>query len=113
VPLIYLIGPGYFKNFIFRQKRITMGTLEFITKEDLEQFKQELFAELRRPTFKPLTSKERQKPFIKSYEVLELLGISAGTLQQLRKNGEIKFTKIGGLMYYKYEDIEAMMNRKV
>jgi len=89
-----------------------MGTLEFITKEDLEQFKQELFAELRRPTFKPPTGKDRQKPFIKSYEVRQLLGISPGTLQQLRKSGQIKFSRIGGLMYYRYEDIEAMMSRK-
>ncbi|KIA96598.1 transcriptional regulator [Pedobacter kyungheensis] len=90
-----------------------MGTLEFITKEDLEQFKQELFAELRRPTFKPPAGKDRQKPFIKSYEVRQLLGISPGTLLQLRKSGQIKFTRIGGLMYYKYEDIEAMMNKRV
>jgi len=89
-----------------------MGTLEFITKEDLEQFKQELFAELRRPTFKPPTDKDKQKPFIKSYEVRQLLGISPGTLLQLRKNGQIKFSRIGGLMYYKYEDIEAMMERR-
>jgi hypothetical protein len=89
-----------------------MGTLEFITKEDLEQFKLELFAELRRPTFKPPTGKDKQKPFIKSYEVRQLLGISPGTLLQLRKNGQIKFSRIGGLMYYKYEDIEAMMERR-
>ncbi|RYE59346.1 MAG: DNA-binding protein [Sphingobacteriales bacterium] len=89
-----------------------MGTLEFITKEDLEQFKLELFAELRRPTFKLPTGKDKQKPFIKSYEVRQLLGISPGTLLQLRKNGQIKFSRIGGLMYYKYEDIEAMMERR-
>lgn len=89
-----------------------MGTLEFITKEDLEQFKLELFAELRRPTFKPPTGKDKQKPFIKSYEVRQLLGISPGTLLQLRKNGQLKFSRIGGLMYYKYEDIEAMMERR-
>jgi hypothetical protein len=66
-----------------------MGTIEFITKEDLEQFKQELFAELRRPTFKPPIDKNRQRPFIKSYEVIKLLGISPGTLQHLRKSGQM------------------------
>ncbi|MGN7986031.1 helix-turn-helix domain-containing protein [Pedobacter sp. 22226] len=87
-----------------------MGTIEFITREDLELFKQELFAELRRPTFKVPVDKNKQRPFIKSYEVIKLLGISPGTLQHLRKTGQIKFSKIGGLMYYRYEDIEAMMN---
>ncbi|RZK43432.1 MAG: DNA-binding protein [Pedobacter sp.] len=89
-----------------------MATLEFITKADLEQFKQELFAELRRPTFKPPTSKNQQKPWLKSYEVRKLLDISPGTLQNLRKNGTVKHTKIGGLMYYKYEDIEALLEGK-
>ncbi|MGF1924359.1 MAG: helix-turn-helix domain-containing protein [Bacteroidia bacterium] len=86
-----------------------MATLEFITKADLEQFKQELFAELRRPTFKPPTPKNQQKPWLKSYEVRKLLDISPGTLQNLRKNGTIKFNKIGGLMYYKFDDIEALI----
>lgn len=89
-----------------------MGTLEFITREDLEIFKQELFAELRRPTFKPPTKQNQQRPWIKSYQVRELLDISPGTLQHLRKSGAIKFSRIGGLMYYKYEDIEAMIEGK-
>ncbi|RYG22033.1 MAG: DNA-binding protein [Chitinophagaceae bacterium] len=89
-----------------------MATLEFITKADLEQFKQELFAELRRPTFKLPTPKNQQKPWLKSYEVRKLLDISPGTLQNLRKNGTIKFNKIGGLMYYKYDDIEALIEGK-
>ena len=92
-----------------------MATLEFITKQDLEQFKQELFAELRRPTFKTPIEKNLQRPWIKSYEVRKLLDISPGTLQHLRKSGAIKFNRIGGLIYYKYEDIEVLVegrNRK-
>ena len=86
-----------------------MVTLELITKADLEQFKQELFAELRRPTFRAPLKKEQQKQWIKSHEVMKLLSISPGTLQNLRRNGAIKHSKIGGLMFYQYDDIEKMI----
>lgn len=86
-----------------------MATLEFLIKADLEQFKQELFAELRRPTFRAPLKKEQQKQWLKSHEVMELLSISPGTLQNLRKNGTIKHSKIGGLMFYQYEDIERLI----
>lgn len=33
-----------------------------------------------------------------------------GTLQNLRINGTLTFTKIGGIMYYNYSDIEKVLN---
>ncbi|MGJ1203826.1 helix-turn-helix domain-containing protein [Sphingobacterium lactis] len=39
----------------------------------------------------------------------KLLGISAGTLQNLRVKGTLPYKKISGLMYYKYEDIQRLM----
>ena len=86
-----------------------MATLEFITKDDLEQFKQELFAELRRPTFRAPLKKEQQKQWLKSHEVRQLLGVSPGTLQNLRRNGTLRFSKIGGLMFYQYDDVEKLV----
>jgi predicted site-specific integrase-resolvase len=41
--------------------------------------------------------------------VRELLGISPGTLQNLRVNGTLPYTKIHGSMFYDYEDIKKMM----
>ncbi|MDM1398497.1 helix-turn-helix domain-containing protein [Myroides odoratimimus] len=83
--------------------------VEFITKEDLEIFKQEIITEIRR--YSPFNRKKDQeiKQWIKSYEVRKLLGISPGTLQNMRINGTIPFKKIGGLMFYRYEDILKMM----
>ncbi|RZK26206.1 MAG: DNA-binding protein, partial [Flavobacterium sp.] len=83
-----------------------MTTLDLITKDDLEQFKKELFAELRRPGQK-LHKQAEQKEWLKSHEVKKLLGISAGTLQNLRRNKTLRFSKIGGLMFYKYDDVAA------
>lgn len=91
---------------------MTMATIDFITREDLENFKQELLSELRRPSFRP-SKQEPQKEWLKSYEVRRLLGISSNTLQSLRLNGTLPFTRVGGLIYYAYEDIRKLMeNRK-
>ncbi len=89
-----------------------MATLEFISRDDLDLFKQELFAELRRMALRIPDKGAKPKQWLKSYEVRELIGVSPGTLQQLRKSGKIKFTKIGGLMFYAYEDVEKMMGGK-
>ncbi len=85
-----------------------MTAFDLITKEDLEQFKQELFAELRRPSYK-LNRKDEQKEWLKSFEVRKLLNIAPGTLATLRRNGTLRFSKIGGLLYYKHEDILKLL----
>lgn len=76
---------------------------EIITLNDLEKFGTELKAEIK----KMLSSLNGlpNKKWLKSYEVRKLLDISPGTLQHLRVNGTMPFTKIGGVIYYDYEDI--------
>lgn len=84
--------------------------VELITKEDLESFKKELFEEIRRNRSYSRKSEQEPKEWLKSFEVRKLLGISAGTLQNLRLNGTLPYTKIGGLMYYRYEEIRKLMD---
>ena len=38
-----------------------------------------------------------------------MLNISPGTLQNLRINGTLRFTKMGGIIYYKLEDINKIL----
>lgn len=83
--------------------------VELITRDDLEKFKKELFEEIRKHSPHPRNHGHEPRAWLKSYEVRKLLGISAGTLQNLRVNGTLPYTKIGGLMYYKYEDIQKLM----
>lgn len=85
-----------------------MTTLDLITKEDLLEFKSELFAELRRMGMPPADGRQ-QKRWLRSVEVRKLLNISSGTLQSFRINGVLGFTKVGGIMYYKHEDIEKIL----
>jgi len=79
---------------------------EIITKEDLEFFRERLLKDIKELLGK---SAEEPKKWLKSYQVKNLLKISDGTLQNLRVNGTIRFTKIGGTLYYKYEDILGLL----
>ena len=83
-----------------------MTTIEMITREDLKQFKSELLNEIRQ-IIKP--GQGQSKQWLKSVEVRKLLNISPGTLQNLRINGTLRFTKIGGMLYYKLEDIHKLL----
>ncbi len=80
---------------------------ELITKKDLEEFKQELFAIL-----VPLTTGQtlNTQKWLKNEDVKKILKVSGGTIQNLRVNGSLPFTKIGGLYYYKQEDIDLMLS---
>ena len=80
--------------------------VEIITKADLEEFRLKLLEDI-----KVLIGGQPAEPkkWIKSYQVRNLLKISPGTLQTLRVNGSLPYTKVGGIMYYKYEDIQKLL----
>lgn len=84
-----------------------MQTISILTKDDLLDFKKELFKEI----LELLNgNKINQEEWLKSDEVQKLLKISAGTLQNYRINGTLPFKKIGGTLYYKHQDIEKLLN---
>jgi hypothetical protein len=88
--------------------------VELITKEDLNNFKIEVINEIKQILKPKLTNPVGQKEWLKSYEVRKLLGISPGTLQNMRINGTIAYSQVGGLMFYKYDDvIKVMEDNKV
>lgn len=77
------------------------------TTEDLIDLKLELIDEIQ----KLLTNKSIKVPkrYLKSNDVMELLKISPGTLQNLRINGTLPYTKVGGIIYYDAEEIQSVM----
>jgi hypothetical protein len=80
--------------------------VELVTKEDLKELENNLLNAIK------LINKPGEgevKKWLKSVEVRKLLNISPGTLQNLRINGTLHYTKIGGIMYYKLEDINKIM----
>ena len=82
-------------------------TATIITSDDLQQFKHELLEEIK--ALMPGKT-AAQKQWLKSSEVRELLKISPGTLQNLRVNGHLPYTKIGGTIFYAFEDVQNMIN---
>ncbi|WPV00725.1 helix-turn-helix domain-containing protein [Mucilaginibacter sp. cycad4] len=83
-----------------------MTAIELITREDLREFKSELLTEIKL-LLQP--GQGQSKKWLKSNEVRKLLGISPGTLQNLRINGTLRFSKVGSIMYYKLEDINKIL----
>lgn len=84
--------------------------VELITRDDFERFKKELLEEIRKHSPHPRKQSQENREWLKSYQVRQMMGISPGTLQSLRVNGTLRYTKIGGLMYYRYLDIRKLMD---
>jgi hypothetical protein len=80
---------------------------QIVTTEDLREFKTELIEDFKR-IIKELSGQTSRK-WLKSYEVRKLLNISPGTLQNLRINGTLPFTRMGGVLYYDNEDIQKIL----
>jgi hypothetical protein len=81
---------------------------EIITKEDLQKFKSELLQELT----SLLKGKEPgQKEWLRSEDVRQMLGISTGTLQNLRISKTLPFTKLNGTLYYSYQEVINVLNK--
>lgn len=47
--------------------------------------------------------------WLRKEDVLDLLNISERTLQTLRSNGTMPYTKLGGIIFYKRSDIECIL----
>jgi hypothetical protein len=80
--------------------------VELITKDDLKEFKSDLLSEIK-AIMQP--GQGQSKKWLKSVEVRKLLNISPGTLQNLRINGTLRYSKVGSIMYYKLEDINKIL----
>jgi isocitrate dehydrogenase kinase/phosphatase len=80
-----------------------------VTLEDLQNFKEELLAEIGKLLGQRQTTPLRK--WLKSHEVRRLLTLSQGTLNQLRASGKLPFTKIGRVIFYDYDDILKMIDQ--
>ncbi|WP_462267761.1 helix-turn-helix domain-containing protein [Mucilaginibacter sp.] len=79
--------------------------VELVTREDLRRL-EDLLNEIKQ-IVQP--GQSQPKKWLKSSEVRKMLNISPGTLQNLRINGTLRFTKMGSIMYYKLEDINKVL----
>ena len=82
-------------------------TATIITSDDLRNFKMELLDELKDLL---AANQPHVKKWLRSSEVRNLLQISPGTLQNFRINGTIPYTKVGGVIFYNYDDIAKVLD---
>ena len=81
--------------------------IEVITKEDLQNFRLQLLSDLKELFLSKQTPK---REWLRSNEVIKLLKISPGTLQNLRIAGKLRPSKIGGILLYHNADIDKLLN---
>ena len=82
-------------------------SVHVLTIDDLQVFKVELLSNLREMLS---CSLEPNNELLKNKDVRAMLGISAATLQTLRINGTLPYSKIGGTLYYKRSDVLQVFN---
>jgi len=84
-------------------------SLEVITKDDLEVFRQSLLKDIRDLLN---NNKPENKEWLRCADVRKLLKVSTGTIQNLRVTGKLQSRKVGGIHFYKLTDIENMLSGK-
>jgi hypothetical protein len=84
-----------------------MNKNNLVTVQDLQELKVEIISEIKLIIGNSTTKKD----WLRSSEVMEMLSISSGTLQNLRINRDIPFTKMGGTLYYETSEVVKALNR--
>ncbi len=80
--------------------------LQVLTADDLEKFREQLLSDIEN-----LLNVKRPKKWLKTPEVMEMLGMSDVTLQSLRSKGQIPFIKLGGTIYYNAEELDDFLTK--
>ena len=89
------------KPMINRDQLLTIG--------DLHDFRTLLLSDIK-AILKDHNGNVNQQ-WLRSSEVIKMLHVSPGTLQNMRLNGSLRFSKVGGIVYYKYDDVVKMLER--
>jgi hypothetical protein len=79
--------------------------IEVITREEFNSFKKDVLEAL-----KPV-SNNQEKKFLRSSEMRKMFNISAGTLQNMRINGTLPYSKVGTTILYDYDVVLAILNK--
>lgn len=85
-----------------------MNANELLTKADLENFRKQLLQDI--AAMMSNLGQGNEKTWLRSSEVKELLGISSGTLMNLRVKGMLKASKVEGIYLYHLSDIKKMLD---
>ncbi|MUV04326.1 DNA-binding protein [Flavobacterium rakeshii] len=79
---------------------------EYVTKDDLRQYSLMIIDEIRK--LKPEIKKDDEVEWLKSHAAKKMLTMSAGSLQNLRVTGQVRFKKVLGSYYYNRADLQKL-----
>ena len=85
---------------VYASQLVTFGDLHVLRKSIVEDILSAL----------NLSPQPTSKKWLKSYEVRQMLQISPGTLQNLKHNGVIPYTKIGKIHFFDHEEIRRLLH---
>jgi hypothetical protein len=77
---------------------------ELVTINDLNELEARLTKKL-----ETLTSARRPKKWLRTKDVVEILGLSTSSVQNLRIKNILPYKKINGTLFYEYEAIESLL----
>lgn len=53
------------------------------------------------------------KKWLTNDEVIQYLGLSVPTLARYRRDGKLPYSRVGGRVYYKRVDVDALLSRNM
>lgn len=83
--------------------------MEIVTKQMLDEFKHDLIKEIAQmssPTNQP-------KKLLKNSDLMEYLGCSYSTIENLRNAGKIPYKKVMGTYYYSFEEVSRVFEQGI
>lgn len=82
-----------------------------VTKDDLRQFGMLLMDDIQKLLERITCENQDMHPeWLRSKAVRKLMDMSAGSLQNLRITGKVRYKKILGSYYYNKSDLQALFN---
>lgn len=95
-----------------RNERPKIYREQIATIEDIQSLEERLVNKIKVLLDELTSATTQKKKWLKSAEVKKLLGISNGTLFTLRKSEKLSANKIGGTLYFNYDEIAKLMETK-
>lgn len=81
--------------------------MEIVTKQMLDEFKQDLINEIAQMNVLHSTPKK----LMKNSDLMEYLGCSYSTVENLRNAGKIPYKKVMGTYYYSFKEVSRLFEQ--
>ena len=83
--------------------------MEIVTRQMLDEFKRDLINELSQF----VNSSSQANKLLKNSNLMEYLGCSYSTIENLRNEGILPYKKVMGTYYYMYDEVRKVFEQRV